>query len=105
MSYKEYTIRIYDNGMRKYFNKAGQRHREDGPAIEWANGSKFWFINDQRHREDGPAIEWADGSKFWWINGRRLTEAEFLARTKPGCEGKVVEIDGRKYRLVAEQQG
>jgi hypothetical protein len=125
MSYKEYSIRIHDNGTREYRNKQNQLHREDGPACEWAdgrkywyingqlhredgpayeyaNGDKYWFINNQLHREDGPACEYADGGKFWWINGKELTEAEFLARTKPGCEDKVVEIEGGKYRLVAE---
>jgi len=41
----------------------GNLHREDGPAIEWADGSKEWWINEKLHREDGPAIEWADGTK------------------------------------------
>ena len=36
----------------------GKRHREDGPAIEYADGTKKWYLNDQRHREDGPACEW-----------------------------------------------
>ena len=100
----------------------GKRHREDGPAIEYANGDKFWYINDKLHREGGPAIECADGTKHWYhnnklhreggpaieyangtkewyINGKELTEAEFNARTKPSCDGRVVEIDGKKYRL------
>jgi hypothetical protein len=74
-------------------------HREDGPAIEWANGTKSWYINGQRHREDGPAVECANGDKYWYINGKELTEAEFNARTK-SCNGKVVEIDGKKYKLT-----
>jgi hypothetical protein len=43
-------------------------------------------------------MEWANGTKEWWINGKHLTEAEFNARTK-SCNGKVVEIDGKKYKL------
>ena len=42
------------------------RHRHDGPAIEYANGDKEWYVDNKRHRHDGPAIEWADGSKSWW---------------------------------------
>jgi len=30
-------------------------HREDGPAVEWYNGSKEWYKNAKLHREDGPA--------------------------------------------------
>ena len=64
-------------------------------------GTKCWYNEQgQSHREDGPAIEWADGDKEWYINDKRLTEAEFNARTK-SCDGRVVEIDGKKYKLQA----
>jgi hypothetical protein len=48
----------------------GKLHRETGPAIESANGSKSWYLNGKRHREDGPAIEWHDGYKEWYLNGK-----------------------------------
>src|SRR3990167_8892773 len=48
-------------------NLDGQLHRRDGPAIEWANGDKEWWLNDQHHREDGPAVERANGDKEWWL--------------------------------------
>ena len=82
----------------KYWHFNGKIHREDGPAIEWADGDKLWYLNGQYHREDGPAVEWANGTKYWYLNGKGLTEAEFNARTK-SCDGKVVEIDGKKYKL------
>ena len=47
----------------------GELHREDGPAIEWANGDQAWYINGKCHREDGPAFERANGTKEWWIKG------------------------------------
>ena len=77
-------------------------HREDGPAIERADGYKAWYLNGKMHREDGPAIERAAGYKAWYLNGEQLSEAEFNARTKPApsCEGKVVEVDGVKYKLT-----
>ena len=46
-----------------WYNDRGQFHRVDGPAIEYANGTKSWYLNGKLHREDGPAIEWADGDK------------------------------------------
>ena len=54
--------------MKEYKNKRGQYHRLDGPEIERADGSKYWFQNGQRHRVDGPAIEYPDGSKEWRQN-------------------------------------
>lgn len=47
-----------------------QFHREDGPAVEYANGDKYWYLGDQHHRIDGPAIEHADGTKIWYQNGQ-----------------------------------
>jgi hypothetical protein len=41
----------------------------------------MWRLNGQRHREDGPAIEWADGTKSWYLNGNWLTEEEHKRRT------------------------
>lgn len=67
----------------KYIDKIGnvrwylddQYHREDGPALEFADGTKIWYINGECHREDEPAVENADGSKHWWyLNGKRHRE-------------------------------
>ena len=64
-------------GTKRWFLNNGL-HREDGPAIEHANGSKCWYINGKRHRvevdpETGltmSAIEYASGYKSWCLNGR-----------------------------------
>ena len=72
----EYTVKVYDSG------------------------DKEWYLNGKVHREDGPAIEWADGSKDWYLNDEKLTEAEFNQRMSKPCSGKVVEVEGVKYKLV-----
>lgn len=53
-----------------YFNEDGQWHREDGPAIEFADGTRKWYVNDVIHRDNGPAIEGPDGYKAWYFNGK-----------------------------------
>jgi hypothetical protein len=96
---KTYKVTVDSDKTTRWYLK-NKLHREDGPAIECANGTKSWYLNGQCHREDGPAIEWANGDKSWYLNDKSLTEAQFNARTKqPSCEGKVVEIDGKKYKL------
>ena len=95
---KTYTVDVYENGTKCWYIN-DKRHREDGPAIEYEDGNKCWYLNGKLHREDGPAIEYADG-KYWYINGKELTQEQFDARNKPSCAGKVVEIDGVKYKLV-----
>ena len=51
-----------------------KKHRDDGlPAIENANGSKYWWVNGKRHRDGGlPAVEKADGTKYWYVNGKHV---------------------------------
>ena len=34
-----------------------------------ANGTKNWYLNGRRHREGGPAIEYASGLKYWYYEG------------------------------------
>ena len=90
-------------GGTKSWYQNGQLHRTDGPAIEHSIGTKEWFQNGQRHRADGPAIEWASGRKDWFINGNRMTEAEFLAATQPVVELTVADIEklvGKRVKIV-----
>ena len=70
----EYTVKVYDDQTK-------------------------WFLNGKYHREDGPAITWDNGTKYWYIEGKELTEKEFLQRSKP-CSGKKVTVDGIDYELV-----
>ena len=50
------------------------------------HGSVFWFLDDERHRLDGPAAEYTNGTRRWYVNGVKFSEqdypqavAEFLA--------------------------
>jgi len=100
-NYKTYEVIVYKNGDTHWFFN-GKLHREGQPAVEYASGTKQWWVNGQLHRENGPATERADGDKHWYLNGIEYTEAEFLTKTTPApYEGKMVEIDGKKYKLVA----
>jgi len=60
----------YADGRKDWFID-GKRHREDGPACEWVNGDTSWYFDGKLHRVNGPTVEWADGSKYWWIDGNR----------------------------------
>ncbi|HMC00637.1 MAG TPA: hypothetical protein VKN14_06335 [Flavobacteriaceae bacterium] len=59
-------------------------HREnDKPAIEYSNGTKYWYKNGKIHREnDKPAIEWSNGSKFWYNKNGRFIKREDKTPTK-----------------------
>jgi len=80
----------------------GIRHRENGPAIEYNNGTKCWYISGKLHRTDGPAIEYKDGLKQWYIHGNKYSEQGFnkyIHNLSNNLDGKIAEIDGLNYRL------
>ena len=93
----EYTVKVGARGTMSWWLN-DKLHCEHGPAVERADGYKVWYLNGELHNEHGPAIEWANGEKAWYLNGKELTETEFNNRT--ACSGKVVEIEGVKYKLV-----
>lgn len=48
----------------------GVVHREDGPALIWADGDKIWYFNNRIHRDNGPAVERVNGEKKWVRHGK-----------------------------------
>lgn len=69
----------YADGTRQWY-RDGKRHRENGPAVEYADGTCCWYRDGKLHREDGPAYERASCTRAWYLNGKPLSEAEFKAR-------------------------
>ena len=59
----------YANGTKVWYMN-GSLHRVDGPAAEYADGSREWYIDGKRNRVDGPAVEYADGTKSWYKFGK-----------------------------------
>jgi hypothetical protein len=76
-------IKINEFGNKFYYKDKEMTifHREDGPAVEYPNAYKAWWLNGKLHRDDGPAVEYADGDKEWWLEGREYTEEEFKKKT------------------------
>ena len=72
---------IDSSGTKRWYNADGQLHRLDGPAVEYADGYKAWWVNGQLHRLDGPTIDCANGYKAWYLYGKCVTEAEHYAQT------------------------
>ena len=75
------TITYEFNGTKQWY-RDGKLHREDGPAIEYADGGKAWCKNGEYHREDGPAIESVNGHKAWYLNDKLYSEEEFNEKIK-----------------------
>ena len=48
--------------------------------IENEAGNKVWWLNGSPYRIDGPAIEYVDGRKSWYLNNNKLTLDQWLAQ-------------------------
>lgn len=49
----ESKLTIYFNGDKRWVSSSNLLHREDGSALEFANGEKYWFYHDiQIHCKD-----------------------------------------------------
>jgi hypothetical protein len=68
----ESTMTVDALGTKFWRNSNGDYHRVDGPAIEYVNGIKAWWVEGKYHRTDGPAIEWSGSHKEWWVNDKFL---------------------------------
>ena len=95
---KEQYIHINQLGTKRYYSDREMNilHREDGPAIEYADGDKAWYIDDKLHREDGPAVETANGHKAWYINGKCHREDGPAIEDADG--DKEWWLDGKRHR-------
>jgi hypothetical protein len=99
----KYTVEVSHGCTSWYKEDTNILHREDGPAVEYSDGRKYWYLNGEKHREDGPAIVYSYGHKYWYLNDINYTEQEFnkiMAKKNNSCSGKIVEIDGKKYKLI-----
>jgi len=74
---QEYKVEVYDNGTTHWYNLEGQLHREDGAAIEYADGYKAWYLDGVKYTEEG------------W---KRKVEKHTIT-----IDGKTVEVSAESY--------
>jgi antitoxin component YwqK of YwqJK toxin-antitoxin module len=95
----------------RQFYVEGKFHRLDGPAREYWNENgqlsyrEFW-VDGKRHRLDGPAAEyWFEDGQLryqeFWVDGKQVAELPAV-KTVPTCDGRTIEIDGKKYILTLQ---
>jgi hypothetical protein len=81
----EYTVKVYPNGGKFWYL------------------NKWWYLNDKLHREDGPAVEGANGDKWWYLNDEEVTEEEHKRLTSKVIEMTMGEINkalGKQVKVV-----
>ena len=97
---QEYKVTVgeYSPGTIRYYKPGTEElHRIDGPAVEFASGTKNWFQNGMRHRVDGPAVVTAHGDKCWWQNDKRHRIDGPAIESASGT--KCWYQDGKRHRI------
>lgn len=72
-------------------------------VIVYADGGRTWRLGDELHREDGPAVEYSNGDKFFYLKGQRLSEGKFNERMTPTVEMTMAQISkalGKNVKVV-----
>lgn len=74
----------YQNANIHWLNGEPHRNPKNGPAVVWADEYKAWHYKGKRHRDEGPAIIYPDGTKKYFVNGslhRNPKEGPAVERT------------------------
>lgn len=53
-------------------------------------GTRWWYLGNQLHREDGPAIEWIDGTVSWFLHHKGYALYEYIALIDMSEEDKLL---------------
>jgi len=76
------TVRVWRKG-------GGTIHRRGGPALEYSNGRKFWFVHGKNISGEVPP--WTGGYiGFWGGGGRQMASMDFVGRFPMDMESVTV---------------
>jgi len=114
LNVKEFPFEIKDkNGNLIYFETSDgywskKEYDSNGNVIYFENSDGFW--SKREYDSNGNVIYYEDSDGFWSkreydSNGNVIYYEDSNGnvldnRPKPSCEGKIVEIDGKKYKLT-----
>ena len=98
---------IYCENSYEYWSK--REYDSNGNEIYYENSNGSW---DKREFDSNGNLTYFEDSAGYWYkneydsNGNKIycenSYGKIIDNRPKGCEGKVVEIDGKKYKLVSE---
>ena len=60
---------------------------DNGAIIKVAGPMMFW-----RHRVDGPAVEWSDGTKLWYVENERIYDYDEYQRVTGSSDSDIMVL-------------
>jgi hypothetical protein len=85
----------------------GYLHRSDGPAIDYVDGEKKWYVYGKRHRTDGPA-HIKSGVHRWFLKNEKVVKPTIVNKAVQDTLTSIIlsravnpfcEINVAKYAL------
>ncbi len=101
----KYYVEVDDAATTRWYKDPEMkiRHRVGGPAIDYVCGYKAWYIDGKSHREDGPAVELANGDVLYWLNNVCLSKEQWEQALRPAEEltiGQIESLLGKRIKVV-----
>ena len=111
----EFPFEIKDkNGNVIYFENSNggwwkSKYDSNGKCIYWEDSDGYWWKRE--YDSNGNEIYFEDSNGVWWkreydSNGNRIyyenSDGVIVDNRPKGCDGRVIEVDGKKYKLVSE---
>ena len=113
LNIKDFPFEIKDkNGNKIYWENSNGRWYKwecdpNGNQVYFEASNGYW--GEREYDSNGNEIYYENSNGFWVkkeydSNGNRIyyenSDREIIDNRTKGCEGKVVEIDGKKYKLT-----
>ena len=107
------TFKIINGNLYEYDSNGNEIHYKNSNGYEWwsefdINGKVIHYKNStgyeiwREYDSNGNKThyKYSNGDEFWYDSkGNSITKKEF-DKLNSSCDGKVVEVDGKKYRLT-----
>ena len=107
------TFKIINGNLYEYDSNGNEIHYKNSNGYEWwseydINGKLIHFKNSTGCEEwyeydsNGNEIHFkdSDGYERWYDSkGNSITKEQF-DKLQASCDGKIIEVDGKKYRLT-----
>ncbi len=74
---KEFIHEEDNSAISRFIAVSTEKHNLNG-FYQSPIGTIFHFKNNFPHNEDGPALEYKNGKKEWWLDGIQISEEDFI---------------------------
>jgi hypothetical protein len=95
---KSCCLEYPDGTLYWYMTQKIIKHREDGPAIIYPNGTQMYYIDGKLHRDDGPAVINERGDEYYYTKGKLHSPSATTPAIKLASGTEIFYTNGMLHR-------